>query len=455
MGAYSRILQSTAVSLACLCSVASAQGRGYEAPPLLDAGEQLGDATLQGEFFEIQRKVVNNGFMNVFTVTSDFQQVEAYGNSLALERAREQVAIAALREIKKTDAFRDGIGKAVEAPLAVGREAIRDPRRVMAEMPQGMGNLWRDATSVVKTVAKGGQDLDATAVAKDLAGYTGAKRRLAAELGVDPFSSNEVLQEDLDDVTWAIFAGGATVDLAMTQTPMAVGLSMRALKQMKSAHSSPWDIPIVTLLQASIEALQRMGLTEREADFFVRHPVCTVTQQTRLVSALADVGEVAGRDTFVRMAMGAEDETACRLHMETAELLWTYQQAKTALEALQLSGASVLAEDVAGRQVLVLRADYVAWTEPMASLADVLPAAEQRTLWLSGMVSPRSRGELERRGVRLEQRVFERHPREIDVAKILTPERGNATREDEPESQTRSVLEEVHQGAKEMIEDAR
>jgi hypothetical protein len=408
--------------------VASAQGRGYEAPPLLDAGEQLGDATLQGEFFEIQRKVVNNGFMNVFTVTSDFQQVEAYGNSLALERAREQVAIAALREIKKTDAFRDGIGKAVEAPLAVGREAIRDPRRVMAEMPQGMGNLWRDATSVVKTVAKGGQDLDATAVAKDLAGYTGAKRRLAAELGVDPFSSNEVLQE---------------------------GLSMRALKQMKSAHSSPWDIPIVTLLQASIEALQRMGLTEREADFFVRHPVCTVTQQTRLVSALADVGEVAGRDTFVRMAMGAEDETACRLHMETAELLWTYQQAKTALEALQLSGASVLAEDVAGRQVLVLRADYVAWTEPMASLADVLPAAEQRTLWLSGMVSPRSRGELERRGFRLEQRVFERHPREIDVAKILTPERGNATREDEPESQTRSVLEEVHQGAKEMIEDAR
>ena len=99
------VLPASFVCLAAtvLVSPASAQAADYESPPHLDAGELLGESATRGEHFQIEPGVRNDGLMNLFVVESEFQRVDAYGNSLALERAAEQGAIAALREIKKTD----------------------------------------------------------------------------------------------------------------------------------------------------------------------------------------------------------------------------------------------------------------------------------------------------------------------------------------------------------------
>lgn len=453
--ACARRVSATAGLLFCLAATASAQVGSYEAPPRLDAGVLLGTSRVTGEHFAFDREVTNDGLMNHHVVVSDFQRIEAYGNSLALERAREQEAIAALREIKKTEAFRDGVEKAVEAPLVVSHQLLHDPARVMEDVPRALSNLWHDAANTLASVGKGSQqELDAMAMLKDLAGFTRTKRRLAAQLGVDPFSSNGVLQSDLDQVSWVVFAGGASIELAMSQAPLSVSLSFSALREVHRARSSLWDIPIVTLLQASVAALKKMGLTRDAAESLVYHPNCTVTHQTLLVSALADVEGVSGRDTFARLATNAADESACRLHMETAELLWTYHHHARPLEALEVSGASVRARDVDAREILVLRADYVAWTDHVAELADALPQAKQRSLWLSGAASPRSRSELERRGFRLEERVFDRYPPEIEVAAILTPERANPVGEDDAENQTRKLLNDARDRAHQMIDAA-
>ena len=48
---------------------------------------------------------------------------------------------------------------------------------------------------------------------QQLIGYSDKKRKVAIELGVDPYSTNTVLQHELDQIAWASFAGGATFSI--------------------------------------------------------------------------------------------------------------------------------------------------------------------------------------------------------------------------------------------------
>src|SRR5204863_72542 len=48
----------------------------------------------------------------------------------------------------------------------------------------------------------------------DMSGFSNAKRGVAIELGVDPYSSNETLQRELNGITWATFAGKMTFSVA-------------------------------------------------------------------------------------------------------------------------------------------------------------------------------------------------------------------------------------------------
>jgi hypothetical protein len=49
---------------------------------------------------------------------------------------------------------------------------------------------------------------------QQLIGFSDTKRKMAIKLGVDPYSTNPVLQHELDGIAWASFAGGSTFYLA-------------------------------------------------------------------------------------------------------------------------------------------------------------------------------------------------------------------------------------------------
>ena len=424
----------------------------YERPPALEAAKVLGAEAVAGPHFQIEPRVVNDGRMNRFVVRSEFQRIEAYGDSLALERAHEQEAIAALREIKRTEAYADGLAAATRAPIAVTRQALSDPVRVVQGMSKGVSNLVSDLRSALGGVAKGSsEELDEAAVLKDLIGYSAVKRRLAAELHVDPFSSNAVLQEDLDDVTWAVFAGGATIDVAMSQTPMAASLAVKATRRIDSAESAAWEIPTPTLMKASASALEAMGLNPAEAEALVWHPTCTLTHQTALVGALAALDGVAGRDAFARLATGAGDENECRRYRETAELIWSYHTRRRPLAALAVKGDVVEMRDVDGRVVLPLQADYLVWTPEAEASVKGLPRSGKRSLWISGRASGRSLKALGQQGVRVDVRVFEGQPETVDVAAELTPERAEAADAETEENRTGKLARDMKDGAGNLL----
>ena len=63
------------------------------------------------------------------------------------------------------------------------------------------------ATKARRTTAEGSR-------MQQLIGFSDEKRKVAISLDVDPYSTNTVLQHELDGIAWASFAGGMTVQFA-------------------------------------------------------------------------------------------------------------------------------------------------------------------------------------------------------------------------------------------------
>lgn len=66
--------------------------------------------------------------------------MEAYGDAMVMERAREMDAIAAIRKIKKTDAYMKGLENAIVSPFEASKEAITKPIQTLGNLPTGPSN---------------------------------------------------------------------------------------------------------------------------------------------------------------------------------------------------------------------------------------------------------------------------------------------------------------------------
>ena len=83
-----------AFAVSLVASLAVAQESGYEAPPTLAASEVLALATLSGDHHHVAEEVRSDGYLNSFTVVSEFGEFEAYGElrvALATEFAVPEV----------------------------------------------------------------------------------------------------------------------------------------------------------------------------------------------------------------------------------------------------------------------------------------------------------------------------------------------------------------------------
>lgn len=418
----------------------------FEEPPVLDAYVQLGEVAAVGERFEIERWVANDGQMNQYVLTSEYQRIEAYGDSMVLERAREQEAIAVLRELKLTKGYVDGVKAAAAGPMGFAKDALADPVRVAKNVPQSVTNWWNDLSIASMSTDENGPEESKIDYVKSALGYGRVKRRLAAEVGVDPFSSNEVLQTELDDVAWSSFVGGLVVDLAMSQTPMAAKLAVATSRLIHNARSLAWNIPPETLDAGSAAALKKMGLWSDEISAITDHLVCTLTHTTLLVSALASIERVPGRGDLAKQVVRADDEAGCRYYVELAELVWLYHRGEHPVVAVSAAAETVFFNDAEGRIVLPLRADYLAWTAANEALFDALPQEGDRVVWLSGVASPLMRQVLDDRGITLHERVFADRNKGLDVAAVLVPDRAKLP-DDAPTNQTMQMLGDMKSSA--------
>ena len=385
----------------------------FEELPELKASEILKPELLEGPHYVVRDPVPTASGMNQFTIDSDFGVFEADGNEMLLQRLKEIDAIAKLRDVSRTDEFKKSLVAAAKSPLNSAKNIARDPAQAISNVPKGIMKFLGRAKETVKNVGKGGgEDEGEGSRMKDAIGYSDKKRQIALQMGIDLYSTNTVLQKELDDVAWASWAGGFTFSVASAPISGPIGGALTVTNLNSTVEELLREKSPSELEQINRSTFRAMGASASDTERILHGGAFTPTQSTTFAVNLKSLKGVANRGAFVKVAAQKSTTEADALFCVHTAALMNQIHEKTPIARIAMLHDFPICVAKDGTIVVALQWDYAAWTSGAAGFTNDLQKLAAQSgkntnvlIALSGQVSPRLRQELETRGFTVHDRL--------------------------------------------------
>ena len=384
----------------------------YEELPQLKASEILRENILNGPYHKVREEVTPSSGANHFSIYSDFGAFEAEGNEMLVRRIGEINALAKLKEVSRTDQYKQALVKAAKSPVAAAKQIVTDPVGTISNAPKGIMKFMNRAGQTLKGIGqKQDSDKYQGSQVQQMIGFTDTKRKAAISLGVDPYSSNAVLQRELEGIAWASFAGNATFSLGTLPIGGGAGIALTVTGTQGKLEDVLREKSPAELKTMNRKALLAMGATGQEADRFLGNDAFSPTAQTAFVLNLKSLDGVQNRRAFIRLAGETSTTEADAIFcVQTAALMSKLHNGEMPLSKIALIGDFPICIAKDGTVMVALQWDYAAWTPMAERFVNSVQASQNAPnasylVALSGVVSPRLRQELESRHFRVEDRV--------------------------------------------------
>lgn len=406
--------------------------RKYETPGNLRAAKILPADLVKGEHHEVDHRVRNDGYLNYYTIRSDFGEYEAASTGMLGIRVHEIGALAELDELSRTEVFIKAAAEAGVAPIKGVKQFVTHPVKTITGIPRGIGRMFRRYTGQASDAAEAGKEFVAgedeedaqehgeqreeqSAPAKLTESYFGvssAERAWAQKLGTDPYSTNKTLRDAIKSVAWAERLGKFGVGFAgLPEIPGADIIG--------KVTDAVWNMDAYELRDLNRKRLIATGADEALIDEYIDNARLTPTLQTLLTAAIAELQGVEGRDGILSQSLNLRTEAEARFFVMAVTLLAWYHRNQMPF-ALIITNAAVPAGVTASDTfVLQFAADHVYWTEEVAEAAtgytSLLEAGPYRSreVWFLGTATERCRQELSALGWSVHE----------NVARLLNEER--------------------------------
>lgn len=392
----------------------AAQG-AYEPPTTLNASQILPPDLLAGPNHRVEERVYNDGYLNTYRVGSKFGTFVAVSTPMLRKRISEINALVRMEQIEGTKEFTSSLKEAGTDTLVGFKNLVTKPVDTVKGAASGLAVVFRRAGDAIGGSKR--SDAEDSKI-KDLIGFSKTKREYAFQLGVDAYTDNEKLQDRLNEISWAGYAGGITWAAAMSAVPGGAGLAITISGAHKLLNEVFRTTPPVDLRRMNGERLKAMDVYPDVADAFLSNSVYSPRYQTLLVNALEEMKGVGNRATFVRLAAATANKDVAFFRERQAEMYAGYNKAIAPVETFIALGEFAAVRTVKNEVVFNVPLDHLVWTQDMAKL---LTAADNRVtqmtrpankqVWITGTVSARARKELENRGWQVqdnsEARLFE------------------------------------------------
>ena len=383
------------------CSPAGA----FETPAMFRASEILPQPLLAGPYHRVREYAEADGYLIHFTVDSDFGTYACVGVSELRRHVEEIEAIAELVKVSKSDLFAEGLRKSVESPIAAVKNIASDPRGAIKQVPHSVGHFFGKVGSGLGNAArkagekKSGESPDPEKVGrglgnaiKSVAGFEKAKLECAKQLGIDPYSDNARLQEEVEKVAWAFFAGGLPLKIGVSVAGGATSKILNATEfvglpdDLYQLNSSELDF-------RDRSTLKSMGASPEKTDALFANPAMIRSVRHQLVDALAAMPS-PGRLEVLEQIIACDTVWRARFFNDTLQLLHSRHRAAP-YKSLGVQGRLAVGVAADGTIEIPAPVDYVVWTEEVAAFAtreDI--AGYHRRLILQGNLSAETQAQL-------------------------------------------------------------
>ncbi|HMM77741.1 MAG TPA: hypothetical protein PJ986_18710 [Gammaproteobacteria bacterium] len=396
------VVTAIAAAIAGYAAPAAARDLPFERAPVLSAATLLPERMLAGPNFEVNDKVVSDGFMYMYTIDSRWGELEATSTPLLAQYLRELDAVARFDALKSTKEF-SGAMRAAAGKVAEGAGSlVRDPIGSVSGAVSGVGALFgRAHEAIISGGVHGAQEDSALA---NLAGYSKVKREYAYEFGVDVYSRNPILQEHLDAVARAGFVGDITARTALAAVSGGAGVAISVAGNTQTLNEALRDLPPLELRKRNRDALEAIEIDTELADLFIANEVFTPREQTVLVEALRSMAGTRNRDAFIKQAILTSDADMAYFRHRQAQMYADYHRA-TSIVRFVAVGQVALGQRGDGVLVFCAPLDALYWTPRMAEWLQVFESqlaqageVKGKEIVLGGALSPMARKALTMRG---------------------------------------------------------
>ncbi|MGC4014133.1 MAG: hypothetical protein QM755_06375 [Luteolibacter sp.] len=356
----------------------------YEPAALLNASDLLPADVLRGPSYRVRAQVPTDGYMAYFTIDSDFGTFAAIGVPEAKRRITEVEAIRKLVETSKSDLFAEGLRRSIEQPIDAVKNIVAHPVDSVKQAPKTVGHFFvkvgsaldRGASKVADRMSGDRSDPGQSAAAagrgignaaKSAAGFDKAKLDTAKQLGVDPYSDNERLQEEMEKVTWAFFAGGLPLRIGAAVASAGVAV---AATQMVGIPEDTYALTSGELAVRDERALAAMGAEKQTISAFQIQQTLSITRRHRIVTYLEAMPKARGRVEVIQLALACETPEQAEFLISALAILAERQRTGAAeYVSLKVLGRLPGATTVTGELHVPAPVDQVTWTEEVANFA--------------------------------------------------------------------------------------
>jgi len=395
------------VAMACMTLLAAASGAGaadYETQAIKPASQALPAAVAAGPDFKVNDPVVADGYMYRFAVTSTYGPFDVTGTGALRKLEHEIWAIGQLKQVTKSEAFLKSLKDQAGKPLVFVKDVVTKPVDTLTGIPKGVGRLFGNISESLTTKRNPAQESRASEVL--LVGSF--KRDYAARFNVDPYSSNAVLQEELDKIGKAAALGSWTASAAMIPISGPASSVITATSLSKSFNNILATEPPSRIRIINEDKLKQMGISPDVAKAYLDQPIYTPTQNLLLVDALSRLGAATGRDAYLNASLVAADEVEANFFVNMAQILRGYHETQGPITGITMVGALTVAQTKSGAAVIPFALDYGVWTANGDKLSQNMKATYKAPgfngnfeIWITGTASATARQEYQARGFKV------------------------------------------------------
>jgi hypothetical protein len=380
----------------------------FEAGGPVPAKDFVPAESMSGRLHSVAETAYNDGLRNTYLLISNQERYEITGTPALIQRIREIYALEYLRGVSKTEEFGKALANAGKQKVESVVGLVKDPFGTIKNVPRGASRFF----GRIGEGLKGGKSEGEEDALSSLAGVGKAKAKLAAKLGISPYTTNEVLQQELTNVARASAAGGLVVTGATAAVGGGAGavlslVGVNETLQEALVNSTPDDLRIINR-----KKLLALGVDRELTDEFLMHPWFSPWHETITTDALTRIG--VNPTAFLTVACRALTVDDAFYFQRIAQILAHYSATAAPLRSIRVQNEIISGLDAKGTLVVPVSLDFALWVERTARRTGefaALPAAggeiKAVALWTDGRISERLAQEFKARNIAYRTLVLE------------------------------------------------
>jgi hypothetical protein len=379
----------------------------YEPPSSFNAAKLSGIARAAGNY-SINNPVRSDGFLRIYVLATPYGEFTVQGDQMLRMRLTELAALEELEKINNSEAYGKALAEAGLSPLKYTGRFLANPAKTMGDTFSGIGTMLDRVTSGIANAGKVKGDPLA-----GLLGVTDQRRKLAAKIGVDPYTDFPPLDERLSRLSEAAAAGGLTVSGAMLAIPGAAGILVSNLSTASTLEGIRVEELARAYTAAQIMGLNRQRLNAMGASIELTEALLvnrsyTPIDMATLVGALDGMAEVEDRTVFLERAVAIDTRSIAYFMRRHAELLASQQRRGARFVRFVSLGGYPFNVTREGRIVGAMPIDSLSWTQATAAVlrrsaadARALGGGGRVELRITGIATPLAKKQLQSMGWRV------------------------------------------------------